>query len=150
VSARRAVWSLVVIGAGAIVAGGLVSAASAGGPSEHSAWAVAYLVLVAGVAQVGLGLGQMWLAPRAPSGLAVLLELGCWNVGNAGVIAGVLLDVTGLVDAGGALLVIALALAVLGARDSRAEGRNRLLLNGFRALVVVLLVSIPVGLVLAR
>jgi hypothetical protein len=136
------------LGVACVVAGGVVSAASAGGPTEHTAWAVAYLVLVAGVAQIGLGLGQL-LATR-PTGAASAAELGVWNLGNAGVLAGVLLPVTALVDVGGALLVVALALAVYNVRGARAQGATRWLLHLFRLLVLVLLVSIPIGLVLAR
>jgi hypothetical protein len=136
------------LGAACVVAGGVVSAASAGGPTEHTAWAVAYLVLVAGVAQIGLGLGQL-LATR-PAGAWSAVELALWNVGNAGVLAGVLVPVTALVDVGGALLVVALALAVYNVRGARAQGPMRWLLYAFRVLVVVLLVSVPVGLALAR
>lgn len=153
-AAPAAVWSLIAVGTVCVVAGGLVSAVSASGPSEHSAWAVAYLVLVAGAAQVGLGLGQMLLASRGPWTVGLALELGCWNLGNAAVVAGVLLGVTALVDIGGVLLVVALGLAVHEVRgagsDGHPGGQYRLLLHGFRALVMILLVSIPVGLVLAR
>jgi hypothetical protein len=131
-----------------VVGGGLVSAASAGAPSQQSAWAVAYLVLVAGVAQVGLGLGRL-LATR-PARAATSVELGCWNLGNALVLAGVLLPVTTLVDLGGALLVVALALALHGVQGARPAGAARWALRAFRMLVAVLGVSIPIGLVLAR
>lgn len=136
------------LGGACVVAGGLVSAVSAGTPSQHSAWAVAYLVLVAGTAQVGLGLGKLLASRRAA--VASMAELGCWNAGNACVLAGVLVPLTPLVDVGGALLVVALALAVHGVRGARPAGVARPLLHAFRMLVVVLLVSVPVGLVLAR
>jgi hypothetical protein len=136
------------LGGACVVVGGLASAASAGAPSQQSAWAVAYLVLVAGVAQIGLALGQL-LATR-PTRAATSAELGCWNVGNALVLAGVLLPVTTLVDLGGALLVVALALALHGVQGARPAGAARWALGAFRMLVVVLGVSIPIGLVLAR
>jgi hypothetical protein len=136
------------LGTACVVVGGLVSAASADGPSEHSAWAVAYLVLVAGVAQVGLGLGELLATRRARS--SAMVELASWNVGNACVLAGVLLPVTVLVDVGGALLVLALVLAVRGVRGVRPSEVARWPLHAFRALVVILLISIPIGLVLAR
>ena len=59
-----------------------------------------------------------------------------------------MLNSTAIVDIGGALLVAVLALFVYGVRGAASERRR--LLNGFRALVVVLLVSIPIGLTLAR
>lgn len=130
--------------------GGLASAATAMHPTEHTAWAVAYLVLVGGVAQVGLGGAQLLLAPPDRSGRGVTAELACWNVGNAAVLAGVLAAVNALVDLGGALLVAALVLAVLGVRGAPGVGAHRGLLHGFRALVVLLALSIPAGLLLAQ
>jgi hypothetical protein len=91
VSARcSAALPFVALGAVCVVAGGLVSAASAFAPSEHAAWAAAYLVLLAGA-----------------------LALVAWEVrGHA--------------------------------------GRARWPLRAFRGLVALLVVSIPVGLVLAQ
>jgi hypothetical protein len=141
-----------VLGTGCVVAGGLVAAATAPAPSTLASWAAAYLVLVAGVAQVALGLGQAVLAPHAPSRRRVTLQAGAWNAGNAAVLAGTLTGVPPVVDAGGALLVLGLA-ALAGAvrGDVRLPERSRRWpWYGFRLLVLVLLVSIPVGLVLAR
>lgn len=155
-----------VLGTLCVVAGGLVAAATAPTPSEHGSWAAAYLVLVAGVAQVGLGVGQAALAVRMPSVASRTAEFVAWNCGNALVIAGTLAGVTALVDAGGALLVATLALLVRGVRGARrtpvvadatttraggrSEGPRRLPLYAFRVLVLILLVSIPIGLILAR
>lgn len=136
------------LGTACVVAGGLVAAATAPVPSEHGSWAAAYLVLVAGVAQVGLGGGQALLAPRLPSRRLVAAEFAGWNAGNAAVLAGTLLHLTALVYVGGALLVAALALLVHGVRG--AGGRRGWPLHAFRLLVVVLLVSIPAGLLLAQ
>jgi hypothetical protein len=146
---RLVAWLLVGLGAACVVGGGLASAATAMHPTEHTAWAVAYLVLVGGVAQVALGGAVLAFAP-GPSRGAVLAELVCWNVGNAGVLAGVLAGLNVLVDIGGALLVVALVLAVLGVRGAREGGTRGALLNAFRALVLVLLLSIPAGLLLAQ
>jgi hypothetical protein len=77
-------------------------------------------------------------------------------LGNAGVVVGTLIDTVWLVDVGGALLVVALALMVWGVRAGveavphRPQAWVVALLWLYRVLVVVLLVSIPVGLVLAR
>lgn len=137
-----------VAGVTCVLAGGLVAAAVALAPSEHGAWASAYLVLVAGLSQVALGLGQALLASQAPSRRVVAAEAGAWNGGNAAVMAGVLLGTTPLVDAGGVLLVFALALLVHGVRG--AGPRRRWPLYAYRLLVGILLVSIPTGLLLAR
>src|SRR5664280_2796146 len=64
---RSAALPFAAVGAACIVAGGLVAAVSAPAPSEHASWAAAYLVLVVGVAQAALGVGQALLALRVPS-----------------------------------------------------------------------------------
>ena len=53
----------VALGGMCVIAGGCVAAASSVTPSETASWAAAYLVLVGGVAQVFLGLGQVLVAP---------------------------------------------------------------------------------------
>lgn len=148
----RAYRPFVLIGVGCVVAGGLVAAGSAPAPSEHASWAAAYLVLVAGVVQVGLGAGQAMFAPRVARWLVVAQVVG-WNTGNAAVLAGTLLGVTALGDVGGGLLVATLAMFVRGVGAGAAPpdlGPHRWLLRGYRLLVLIVLVSIPVGLVLAR
>ena len=128
---RSAARPFVGVGAAAIVLGGLV----------------------AGVAQIALGFGQGLLAERIPSPRLVAAEFGCWNVGNAAVIVGTLTGITPLVDVGGVALVTALTLFVRGVRSPRvgdAKPARSWPLHAFRALIVVLVVSIPVGLVLAQ
>ena len=135
------------IGVLCVIAGGLVAAVTAPAASEASSWAAAYLVLVAGVAQIGLGLGPAVLAPRAPSRRSVIATLGLWNLGNAPVLAGVLLTRTVLVDLGGIALVIALVLALRTVRHSTGPA---LLRRAYWLLAAVLGLSIPIGLVLTR
>ncbi len=140
----------------AVVAGGLVAAVVAHDPSEQPVWASAYLVLVAGVGQIFLALGRTLLAARPPASGAVARDFVGFALGNAGVVVGTLIDVVWLVDVGGALLVVALALmawsvrGAAGAATYGTSGWHLGLLWTYRALVVVLLLSIPVGLVLAR
>ena len=145
-----------VFGVTSVVAGGLVAAAVAHDPSEQPVWASAYLVLVAGVGQIGLALGRTLLTARPPTTGAVARDFVVFALGNAGVVVGTLIDVVWLVDVGGALLVVALTLMVWSARGASGAGPDLTsvwlvgLLWTYRVLVVVLLVSIPVGLVLAR
>ncbi len=147
-SARRsAALPFAAIGVGCIVAGGLVAAVTAPAPTEHGTWAAAYLVLVAGVAQVALGVGQALIATRAPSPRTVLAQVIAWNLSSVAVVAGTFADLTTLVYAGGALLVAALLLLLRSVHDSAVP---RWQLAAFWLLAVVLLVSIPIGLVLAR
>lgn len=141
-----------LIGVFCVIAGGLVAAVTAPAPTEHGTWAAAYLVLVGGVAQIGLGLGQAMFRARTPTCVVAVQAIG-WNVGNAAVLCGTVLGVTALVDAGGALLVIALVLLGLGvsrARAGPASGGAKRYLYGYRLLILILIVSIPIGLVLAR
>lgn len=146
----------VALGVATTVAGGLVAAVVAHEPTEKPVWASAYLVLVAGLGQVALALGRAVLASRPPDCGALARDFALFGLGNAGVVIGTLTDALWLVDVGGALLVVALGLMVWGVR-ARAGFSSRPgpawlvgLLWLYRLVVVVLLVSIPVGLVLAR
>lgn len=143
----RAGAPFVVIGSAWVVAGGLVAAITAHAPSEHATWAAAYLVLVAGVAQVALGAGQAWLAHPTPPLLPTLTsELIAWNAGSSAVLAGTVGGIVSITDAGGVLLVVALA-QMLGATRGGPAGWP---LRGYRLLVAIVLVSIPVGLILGH
>ncbi len=146
-------------GVACIVASGIVSAAIAPAPTEHGVWASAYLVLVGGVAQVALGIGQAALIPRPPTRRVITAQVAGWNFGNAAVIAGTLLGWWALVDVGGALLVAVLAGLALRSRTSHAARTTvrdhprkgqAMWLIAFRGLLLLLLVSIPIGLVLER
>jgi hypothetical protein len=150
------VWPWLALGTLTAVVGGLVAGIVAHDPTEKPVWASAYLVLVAGLGQVGLALGRGLLAPRPPTSGSVARDFSVFALGNAGVVVGTLVDAVWLVDVGGALLVVALALMVWGVRagvEAVEHGPRAWvvwLLWLYRVLVVVLLVSIPIGLVLAR
>jgi hypothetical protein len=79
--------------------------------------------------------------------------LTCWGLGNAAVIAGTLSATPALVDASVPLLLIALVIALLDTRG-RPSGprtaRGRAVLWAYRALLMILIVSVPVGVVLAH
>lgn len=143
----RWLFSAYLLGVACVVVGGLVAAVSSPLHLATGPWAAAYLVLVCGCAQCLFVVARERLAlrPRSPREFAV--QFGCWNVGNAAVLAGTLLVVPAVVDLGGVLLVITLAIELWRARA--VEPRHPLLLWAYRIVMVVLLVSIPVGLVLA-
>lgn len=144
---RYAALPFVTLGVAAIVFGGLFSAATARSASYHSAWFVAYLVLVVGVAQIALGFGQWWLVSK-PLGAAVLItELVVFNLGNAGVIVGTLLASSLWVDVGSALAAIGLVLFGWKVWSPRRRGPA---LWAYWALVVLLLASVIVGLFFAH
>lgn len=118
----------------AIVGGGLVAAIVAHAPSRPLVWMVAYLVLVAGVAQAALGVGQAWLALRAPSVRRATAQCLLFNLGNAGVIAGTLCASSLLAGSGTVAFVAALLLFLHGTRGARA-GWARVIYRGLLALV---------------
>ncbi len=136
-----------IVGTACVIGGGLVAAVTAHAASQPSSWSAAYLVLVGGVAQIGLGFGSVALAPRIPSRASRIGILALWNIGNALVITGVLMSRNLLVDAGGITLVIALVLAL---RTIRRSTGPTFLRRAYWLLAIVLGVSIPIGLVLAH
>ncbi|PKV99917.1 hypothetical protein ATK30_0914 [Amycolatopsis echigonensis] len=70
----------------------------------------------------------------------------CWNLGNVPVIGGTLAELPWLVDSGSLLLMVELGIAWRAVRFSTRSGRTaRLAGSDCRGLLVVLLISIPVG-----
>jgi hypothetical protein len=133
-------------GVGFIVLGGLVAAVAGPFHFDLGSWLAAYLVLVCGVAQCAISNQRRILsaAPLRPAQRWMLF--GCWNIGNALVVAGSLFSIPVITDAGGLLLVAGLVLAAAGTR--RAQRRIAVAL--LRTFYLVLVVSIPVGLVLSH
>jgi hypothetical protein len=137
----------VLVGAASIVAGGLVAAVTRPLELELGSWLAAFLVLVGGVAQIVLGAGQAWLCDGRPPRRQLISEAAAWNVGVATTIAGSLVALPVLTSVGGIAMAVALVLFLHGTRAS-ASGPRRALAT-YRAVLVVVLVSTPVGLVLA-
>lgn len=138
--------AFVVFGFVAIVAAGLLAAVTASVPQRQILWAIAYLVLVVGIAQIGLGAGQAWLAARPIRTPLLAAQFAAFNLGNAGVIGGTFADSPLLVDGGGVALVIALALFVWGTRGSAKSWLQTV----YWILLGILIVSIPIGLILSH
>lgn len=139
-----------VIGSLGIIGGGIAAAVT--GPTDWSygSWCAAFLVLVVGVAQLGLGAGQASLAPSATSPRLVLAEALAWNLGSAGVIAGTLVGSPALVSAASLVFLAAIALATFAVRGRPTlGGPARIALTVYRMLLLVLLVSTPVGIALS-
>ena len=141
---------MVVGGAGCVIVGGLVAAVTGPLGLAKGSWLAAYLVLVCGVGTYVIG--TMQGRPGAPPmprawGLA---QLGCWCLGNAAVIVGSLAAVAVVVDVGAALLVIALAVALADALRGERPSGSRMVGWAYRGLLVVLMISTPVGAVLAH
>ena len=150
--ARRALpagaGAFVIVGGTAVVAGGFAAAAISEAPTPHGSWAVAYLVLVVGVAQALLGVAQAALFGSVGNTWRSV-ELALWQVGSAGVLVGVLARTTATVDVGSGLLLAALGCFafVRGRRGSCASGA---LGASYLVLIVVLGLSMIAGALLAR
>lgn len=132
----------------AIVLGGLISAFSARKPTRFTSWVSAYLVLVVGVIQ--LGLVTMWHQLGQPENAIALAAFLFYNLGNLGVITGTMSKKTlsyypVLVNLGGILIALAMALLLLAIRSLSFSGA----LVVFVVLAVIILVSMPIGLVLS-
>jgi hypothetical protein len=137
-----------ILGAASVIVGGLVAAVTSPLRLDHGSWAAAYLVLVNGVAQIALGRAQAALALNRPSRATVATQLTAWNLGGLAVIGGTLVSAPLVVDVGGVLLVVALALMIRTVRG-RTAGPGWALWT-YRLLLIIVLVSIPIGLVLAH
>ena len=143
----RAASTFVIVGAVCIVAGGLVAAVTGPTGFEQGSWLAAYLVLVGGVAQIALGGGQAWLARRVPPSRSTRIEAWSWNVGAAAVVLGTLSSLPIVTSIGGLATAAALGRFFGGAREMRPGQRTVGLL--YRSIAALVLLSIPVGLVLA-
>jgi hypothetical protein len=137
------------IGATSVIAGGIVAAITGPLSLVQGSWLAAYLVLVSGVAQFAFGVLPARVSTTEHSTHTGWLLVASWNLGNVGAIAGTLRGVPLLVDLASVVLVIGLGLAIVLVRGPVAEGA-RLLAWGYRALLLVLLVSIPIGVLLAH
>lgn len=140
----NAAMPFLIVGALAIVGGGTVAAAMAHAPSRKLMWAVAYLVLVVGVMQAVLGIGQALLVICETAASIRALECVMFNLGNAGVIVGTLLSFWPLVLAGTLLFALALAIFLQATRCAKAGW----LIRAYRVLIVCIGGSAIVGLVL--
>ncbi|MDE2496539.1 MAG: hypothetical protein KGK35_01820 [Xanthomonadaceae bacterium] len=135
------------LGAGAIIAGGLVAAAVAHHPAEHPVWMSAYLVLVVGVAQIVFGVGQAWLSGDVPGPRWSAAEWIVFNLGNLGVIIGTLCEQFALVLVGTVLFALAIALFLLATRARGGSRRGWLM--AYRIVLGLVFASSLVGLALA-
>jgi len=144
---NRSAIPFAIIAGISIIAAGFISAATAFSPSYTASWMVAYLILVVGVAQLMLGMGQAYLADRTPSRSLLIAEIVLFNIANIATIAGTLLSWLVVVYIGTALMIVSLALFLWGVRI--ANRKHIWLLYGFRAIVLILIVSAGIGLVIA-
>lgn len=137
----------VVVASTSIVVGGLVAAATGPTDFDKGSWLAAYLVLVGGVALMILGIGQAVFARRPPARSMITVESILWVLSGVAVIVGTLGELVALTIVGGLLLLVVLVLFVAAVREPSGIGGR--LIWVYRAMIGILVVSIPVGLVLA-
>lgn len=129
----------------AVLAGGFAGAAVAHAPTQPLVWMSAYLVLVVGMGQAVLGVGQAMLSMQPPPRRLVATQWIVFNAANVGVVAGTLLGCVWLVAIGIAGFVLALAMFLHGVRNARHGWQTRL----FRAVVAILGIGAMVGMTLS-
>ncbi len=105
-------------------------------------------MLVAGVAQLGIGAGQAYLPATTPTVAFVAAQCGMWNIGCAMVIVGTLLSSPVTVSVGSAPLVAVVVMSVVALRG-RSRTQRSVVLVAYRLLLLVVLASVPIGLALA-
>ena len=140
---RWFVW----IGFACIIAGGLVAAVTRPTEFGSGAWLAAYLVLVAGVAQIALGTGQAVLARDGPRHSVVRVEVVAWNGGAAATILGTLAGAPVVTTVGAAATAIALGCFIMSVRAAGGSLRWANVL--YRVTAAIVLFSIPIGVVLS-
>lgn len=144
---NRTAIPFAVIAGISIIAAGFISAVTAFSPSYTASWAVAYLILVVGLAQLALGVGQAWLAAEPPSKSLLAAEVITFNLANMATLLGTLLVWIALVYVGAVLMIISLALFIWGTRI--AKPGYAWIVYGFRTIIFILIVSAGIGLVIA-
>lgn len=137
----------VVVGSVATIAGGVIAAVTRPTGFELGSWMAAYLVLVGGVAQIALGMGQAWMADLPPRSWEVSGELVSWNLAMLATILGSVLAVPLLTTVGGAASVVALGMFLRGVRHAPSTVRWSVL--AYRVVVAIVLISTPIGVALS-
>lgn len=132
----------------AICLGGVLAAFTARKPNRFIMWLTAYLVLIVGVAQ--LGLAYSWLELNLNTGWLTLAAFTIYNFGNIAVITGRALKgktkwAKYIVYKGGALLAVAMAALLWGAHSVTFSWPAVL----FYVLTIIILISMPIGLTLS-
>lgn len=140
-----AVAPFLAAGVVGVVSGGLIAAASRPAGWERGSWVAALLVLVVGVGQSGLAVGQATFGAN-PTRRVMTCELLLVNLGAALVIVGTLLSSPLTATAGSLSVGVALVMFARGAVGSGEE--RRWLRRAFISLLLLLTVSVPVGVAL--
>jgi len=134
-----------ILGYACIALGGLAAAVT--GPLQWrlGSWLAAYLVLVGGLAQLVVSAQRRILRTPPTGAAATWLRVLGWPVGNAFVVLGSLTSLPVLTDIGGVVLVAVAVLALVNTRRAGAPVLAWLV----RLFYLALVISVPIGLVLA-
>src|SRR5690625_2058837 len=133
-------------GYSAIFAGGIIAAVTGPLNLTKGSWLAAYLVLIAGLAQLLLVYQGRILRVSPLPARFMWMKFSFWAAGNVAVIAGSLASQPVIVDLGSLALVSALIIALVNTRGAPNVVHAWLL----RACYVAVLLSIPVGMILAH
>lgn len=143
---QRPIHAGIAVGYLAIFAGGIIAAITAPLGLEKGSWLAAYLILVAGLAQLLLSHQCQILHVRLPAARASWIQLSFFVAGNVAVIIGSLLSQPIVVNLGGIGLIGALGIAIRNAAAAPQVWRKWALQLFYAAVVI----SVPIGLVLAH
>jgi hypothetical protein len=119
-------------------------------------WLALHLLFLGGVSQLVLGAGQFFvcafLATNPPPRQLVAAQLATWNAGTVLVAVGVPTNITGLIEAGGALIATGLALFALALHgmERRSLQHAPWALRWYRASAACLGFGALLGVLIAR
>lgn len=147
VSVPPAVGPFLAVGVAAVVAGGVAAAVVRPAGWERGSWVAAFLVLVVGVGQAGLAIGQSAAVRGGLSRRTIVAELGLGNGGASLVIVGTLWS-SPLIATVGSLLFGA-TIALFARHSHRSRGHRGWMQRSYLALLVVLMASVPIGIALS-
>jgi nitrite reductase (NO-forming) len=139
-----------------LLAGAVTAIVHAAGGAWWLHWASLHLLFVGGVSQLVLGAGQFFvcafLATEPPSRRLVAAQLAAWNTGTGLVVAGVPTATVALTTAGGALLLLGLALyaTALVRMERRSLQQARWALRWYEAAAACLALGALLGVLMAR
>lgn len=140
------VATMFLTGVAMIIAGGLVAAVADPLEVARGSWLAAYLVLPGGVATSAMALARTGHVDPVRRDRGAWPQFALWFGGHAGVVGGTLAEMPLLVGAASILLVAALVLAL---RASVGIAAPVAAAWAYRALLVLLMLSIPVGIALS-
>lgn len=148
---QKAAWLFCTFGTVAIITGGLLAAFSAADPTRIALWLSAYLVLVVGIVQVGIGAAMAGLAVKQTPRAQHLGTFLLFNAANAAVVTGTIVKGIAphsilLINIGSAAFIIALTLCLYAIRGAKQSWWR----TGYVALMTVAGLGALTGIVLAQ